>query len=320
MITILTITGSDSTGLSGAQADIRTIAALGCHAASAVTTITVQSTIGIQRFYDVPAHIISGQVEVVMNDLQPQVIKVGMLRNAAAVEAVVAALVKYKPRWVVYDPMVYARNGQRLMSPEVVDLIIHRLLPLCQLVIVRRRESLIIGSALSTGRLVSCDETLLHGQTNSFSSAVAAFLAMGRTLDEALNEAESYLHNLVARADRPTSRGDELYNTFIRTVQKHHRTNSDVAFYADSLNVSSRYLAQVCHQAVGRSPKSIIDTVLMESIRKQLTTTNRTLQETAFDFGFSSPAHFTKFVKKQSGYTPTALRQILPSETNYNKK
>ncbi|MFC2455329.1 MAG: bifunctional hydroxymethylpyrimidine kinase/phosphomethylpyrimidine kinase, partial [Segatella salivae] len=49
---ILTITGSDGTGESGLQADVRTITALGCHAVSAITTITSQNTLGIQCFYD----------------------------------------------------------------------------------------------------------------------------------------------------------------------------------------------------------------------------------------------------------------------------
>ena len=60
---ILTITGSDSTGGSGVQADIRTIAELGGYAVSAITSITVQNTLGIQEFFDIPAEIVSGQIE-----------------------------------------------------------------------------------------------------------------------------------------------------------------------------------------------------------------------------------------------------------------
>ena len=56
---ILTITGSDSTGGSGVQADIKTISELGGYAVSAITSITVQNTLGIQEFFDVPAEIVS---------------------------------------------------------------------------------------------------------------------------------------------------------------------------------------------------------------------------------------------------------------------
>ena len=65
---ILTITGSDSTGGSGVQADIKTISELGGYALSAITSITVQTTLGIQQFYDIPATIVERQIDAVMND------------------------------------------------------------------------------------------------------------------------------------------------------------------------------------------------------------------------------------------------------------
>ena len=68
--TVLTITGSDSTGGSGVQADIKTISALGGYAVSAITSITVQNTLGIQQFYDVPGAIVSGQIEAIINDIK----------------------------------------------------------------------------------------------------------------------------------------------------------------------------------------------------------------------------------------------------------
>ena len=79
--TILTITGSDGTGGSGVQADIRCIHALGGTATSAITSITVQNTLGIQQFYDLPATTVRQQIEAILNDLQPQVIKIGLLRS-----------------------------------------------------------------------------------------------------------------------------------------------------------------------------------------------------------------------------------------------
>ena len=72
--TILTITGSDGTGLSGVQADMKTISALGGYAMSAITCITVQNTLGIQEFYDLPAGVVRSQIEAVVNDIEPQVI------------------------------------------------------------------------------------------------------------------------------------------------------------------------------------------------------------------------------------------------------
>lgn len=89
---ILTITGSDSTGGSGVQADIRTISELGGYAVSAITSITVQNTLGIQAFFDVPAEIVSGQIEAIMNDIQPSIVKVGMIRRVETLEVVIDAL------------------------------------------------------------------------------------------------------------------------------------------------------------------------------------------------------------------------------------
>lgn len=97
MKTILTITGSDSTGGSGVQADIRTIAALGGYAVSAVTSITVQNTLGIQAFHDLPADIVKGQIEAIINDVQPDTVKVGMIRTIETLSVVVDALLKYIP-------------------------------------------------------------------------------------------------------------------------------------------------------------------------------------------------------------------------------
>ena len=68
------------------QADIRFISELGGVAASAVTSITVQNTLGIQEFHDLPASVVRQQVEAIVNDLQPQVVKIGLVRRIDVVE------------------------------------------------------------------------------------------------------------------------------------------------------------------------------------------------------------------------------------------
>ena len=81
--TILAITGSDGTGGSGIQADIRCISELGGTVTSVVTSITVQNTLGIQEFYDLPAAIVRKQIEAIFNDLQPQIVKIGWNRRCS---------------------------------------------------------------------------------------------------------------------------------------------------------------------------------------------------------------------------------------------
>ena len=80
--TILAITGSDGTGGSGIQADIRCISELGGTVTSVVTSITVQNTLGIQEFYDLPATIVRKQIEAIFNDLQPQIVKIGLINDS----------------------------------------------------------------------------------------------------------------------------------------------------------------------------------------------------------------------------------------------
>lgn len=103
--------------------------------------------------------------------------------------------------------------------------------------------------------------------------------------------------------------GTKLYNRFLTLVGSHYRTNSDVAFYADCLNVTATYLAQVCHRVSGMSPKNIIDRQITDAIATALRQSDKTLQEIAFDHGFSSQAHFSKYFKKQTGLSPSDYRR-----------
>ena len=290
---ILTITGSDSTGGSGVQADIKTISALGGHAVSAITSITVQTTLGIQEFFDIPANIVAGQIEAVMNDMQPEVVKVGLIRTVEALQVVVNALTRFKPRHIVYDPVFFSSHGESLIPDETVKQIKCKLLPLCTLIINRNEY-------LST--------SVSHGLANSFSSAVAVFLSQGDNGETALTKAKAYVNTQIIRSSGLQGRSSELYNEFMNAVSAHFKTNSDVAFYADQLNVSHRYLAQVTKRISGRAPKTIIDDYLIHEIEIQLNTTDKTIQEIAYAFGFSSQAHFTKFFKKIKRITPTDFR------------
>ena len=133
--TILTITGSDGTGGSGVQADIRLINELGGKAASAITSITVQNPLGIQEFHDLPATVVRQQVEAIINDLQPQIIKIGLLRRTDVVEMLTEILRKYQPQHIIYVPVLTSAKGEQLVSPVVYETIEKRLLPLCTVVL-----------------------------------------------------------------------------------------------------------------------------------------------------------------------------------------
>ena len=93
---VLTIAGSDSGGGAGVQADIKTISACGCYAASAITAIPVQNTLGVSAVHAVPVEILEGQIEAVLSDIGADAIKIGMLHSSEVVRCVRKMLDKFE--------------------------------------------------------------------------------------------------------------------------------------------------------------------------------------------------------------------------------
>lgn len=305
--TILTITGSDSTGESGVQADIRTITSLGCTALSAITSVTVQNTLGIQEFYDLPASVVSGQIEAIINDVQPQAVKIGMVRREETLNVIVRALRQYTPEFVIYDPMLFSSRGDQLMGEDLLKAIHKELFPLCTAIIVSRHDAKqVLGNEIRPNVFFIDDESF-HGLANGFSSSLAAYLCKGFDMKEAVERAHEYSRQQIP-VPALQGRGNQLYNDFTHLVQTHYQQKSDVAFYATKLNVSSAYLGQVCRRIAGRSPKTIIDDCLLKEIQRQLTDTTKTIQEIADGLGFSSQAHLSRFFKNMVGVAPSSFR------------
>src|ERR1700730_5722521 len=129
MRTALTIAGSDSSGGAGIQADLKTFAAFGLYGASAITAVTAQSTLGIEAALALPADLVTAQIEAVAGDLTIHATKVGMLSNAAIVEAVAAAIAELDLPLVVVDPVLVSSNGERLLDEDGVRALCAELLP-----------------------------------------------------------------------------------------------------------------------------------------------------------------------------------------------
>ena len=132
-ITTLTIAGSDSCGGAGVQADVKTMSALGCYAATAITAITVQNTLGVTAVHAVPPEIVAGQIRVVMDDIKPRAVKVGMVNDTATIIAIADALKDYHVEHIVVDPVMVATSGSRLMQDDAVEVFCKQLLPLATL-------------------------------------------------------------------------------------------------------------------------------------------------------------------------------------------
>ncbi len=295
---VLTINGSDGAGVTGIQADIDTIRALGGVPLTAITTITMQNTLGIQEFYDLPAEVFAKQVEAVMDDMHPQAVKIGMLRSTGQLQAVCRLLAKYQPRWVVYDPVATTTRGEQLISDELKQAIIEQLLPQCNIVTTR----------IHAQGLVEWD---IHGIRGLFAVAIATFLTMGHSQEDAIREAIAYANRQAALSQHIEGRGADLYNELLNLISRHCRQHNDVQFYADRMNVSPRYLAQVTRRMAAVTPKQLIDEQLLQQLKVALQSSDHSIKEIAFDYGFASQSHFTKFFRKQTGMTPSEFKQGL---------
>lgn len=132
--TVLTIAGSDSGGGAGIQADIKAISAMGCYAASAITAITVQNTVGVQAVHPVPLDILAGQIDVVLSDIGADAIKIGMLHSAEVVNLVAEKIEQYGIKNVVLDPVMVSTSGHRLIEETAIDSLKSRLMPLARVI------------------------------------------------------------------------------------------------------------------------------------------------------------------------------------------
>ncbi|WP_297730526.1 bifunctional hydroxymethylpyrimidine kinase/phosphomethylpyrimidine kinase [uncultured Maricaulis sp.] len=132
---VLVIAGSDSGGGAGIQADIKAITAMGGYAATAITAITVQNTLGVSAIHPIPLDILKGQIDAVLNDIGADVIKTGMLGTADVVTLVAERLEACDPPIpLVLDPVMVATSGDALVDEGTEAAIRDRLLRLAYLV------------------------------------------------------------------------------------------------------------------------------------------------------------------------------------------
>ncbi len=243
----LTIAGSDSSGGAGIQADLKTFAACGVYGASVIAALTAQNTQGVTAIHQVPADFITAQIDAVFSDLDVRAVKIGMVSQRAAIEAIVAGLDRWTKGNVVVDPVMVATSGDRLLAPDAVDAVRSMLIQRAVLItpnlpeaaalldapLATREEEIVeqgkrllalgCGAVLikgghgegaeSTDYLIGKDGIVTlaarriatrntHGTGCSLSSAVAAGLAKGETLETAVRQAKAYITAAIAAADR----------------------------------------------------------------------------------------------------------------------
>lgn len=127
---VLSIAGSDSSAGAGIQADMKSVAACGAYCATAITAITAQNTVGVDAVQVISGDMVKAQIIAVINDLDVKAIKLGMLPSSDIVCCIEEIIKKSEISNIVLDPVMISTSGAMLVSNEVAELIIERLLPL----------------------------------------------------------------------------------------------------------------------------------------------------------------------------------------------
>ncbi len=134
MKSVLSIAGSDSSGGAGIQADIKTIAANGLFAQTAITALTAQNTTGVYGVLDIDPDFVRQQIQVVFDDIRPDAVKIGMISSAAIAHVIADTLEEVGAENIVVDPVMVATSGSALMADDALEALVGRLFPLASIV------------------------------------------------------------------------------------------------------------------------------------------------------------------------------------------
>ena len=242
---VLTFAASDPTGGAGMQADLLTLAALGCHPLSVLTALTVQDTRGVEHVEPVSAELVARQASVLLAETQVAAFKVGVVASAENARAIASIAGAHAQVPLVLDPVLASGRGDALASEVVVRSLLEHLVPRASVVTPNILEEKRLGGAkrmldlgcryvLVTGtheerpevtnRLYDVNGLVredrwprlpgsYHGSGCTLASAIAAHLAKRQAVPEAAREAQEYTWQTLAAAFR-TGAGQLLPNRF----------------------------------------------------------------------------------------------------------
>ncbi|MBW3469706.1 bifunctional hydroxymethylpyrimidine kinase/phosphomethylpyrimidine kinase [Arthrospiribacter ruber] len=141
---VLTIAGSDSSGGAGIQADLKTFSALGCYGMSVITATTAQNTTGVWSIHAIPVQHIREQLEAIMEDIPPLAVKIGMVNHPEVARCIADLLAKHPEIPVVFDPVMVATSGDRLIEFDTIQVLKETLFPICTLLTPNLDEATIL--------------------------------------------------------------------------------------------------------------------------------------------------------------------------------
>ncbi len=170
----LTIAGSDSGGGAGIQADLKTFAAFGVYGCSVITAITAQNTQQVTGVEPVSPDMVRKQLEAVLSDIRPDVVKTGMLANAAIIRTVASALSATRKIPLVLDPVMLSKSGDALLAPDAAATLTKLLFPLADLITPNIPEAEVL-----TGKTLSSDDDFHEAARLLHSMGARAVLLKG---------------------------------------------------------------------------------------------------------------------------------------------
>ena len=179
MKTILTIAGSDSCGGAGIQADIKAISALGGYACSAITALTAQNTTKVAMSEGVSPLMLRSQIEAVFDDLNVDAVKTGMLFDTPQIETVADCLEKYRPKFVVVDPVMISTSGSRLLADKAIETVKKRIFPLASVITPNISEAETL-----TGMKITCLNDMLSAARALQAEGCSAVIVKGGHLKD----------------------------------------------------------------------------------------------------------------------------------------
>jgi hydroxymethylpyrimidine/phosphomethylpyrimidine kinase len=241
--TVLIIAGNDPSGGAGLSADIQAVTALGAHPAPVVSALTVQDTMDVRQVEVISPQLVIAQAKAVLEDQPVAAIKLGLLGSVAVGEAVAQLLHQWSGIPLVVDPVLVASGGGALAEADLIRIYLEQLLPLAGLATPNAAESrrLVPSATDAAGRAAAlldagCRHVLLkgadevtpdvrntlfsadgnheefiwprlpgsyHGSGCTLASAIAALLAHGKSMHDAVAEAQRFTWDALQQGWRP---------------------------------------------------------------------------------------------------------------------
>lgn len=143
---VLTIAGFDGSGGAGIQADMKTISALGCYATSVLTALPIQNTTGVKSIFNIPENVVGEQIDTILEDIFPDAVKIGMVHTSELVAVIVEKLSAFPNLSIVFDPVMVATSGHKLIEEQTIQTIIKKLFPLAAVITPNLDEASILAN------------------------------------------------------------------------------------------------------------------------------------------------------------------------------